>query len=264
MEPRTIRLEGFEGIHLVADVWGADTDWPVLFMHGGGQTRHAWGKTAEILAGQGWKAVTLDLRGHGDSEWSEKGDYSFTSLAADCIAVCDELGKAPVLVGASMGGVTAILAEGGSDRDVAAALVVVDITGRANPEGVERIRTFMESGFDGFATLDDAAAAIAAYTPNRPKRVNPAGLMKVLRQRADGRWYWHWDPKMLSRAQQRGAAARAGGSFRGRIERHPRADAARARRRERHRYRRGRPRLPRQGPQLAGRRRRRCIAHGRR
>ncbi len=53
------------------------------------------------------------------------------------------------------------------------------------------------SGLGGFATLDDAADAIASYTPNRPRRMNPAGLRKVLRQRSDGRWYWHWDPKFL-------------------------------------------------------------------
>jgi pimeloyl-ACP methyl ester carboxylesterase len=67
-EPRHVRFDGFEGIHLVADVWGDDGDWPVLLMHGGGQTRHAWGNTAEVLAGRGWRAVSLDLRGHGDSE----------------------------------------------------------------------------------------------------------------------------------------------------------------------------------------------------
>ena len=33
---RLVRFEGFEGIHLVADVWGDDRDWPVLLMHGGG------------------------------------------------------------------------------------------------------------------------------------------------------------------------------------------------------------------------------------
>jgi pimeloyl-ACP methyl ester carboxylesterase len=55
----------------------------------------------------------------------------------------------------------------------------------------------MNSGVHGFATLEEAAAAIANYTPHRPKRVNPAGLLKVLRQKRDGRWYWHWDPKFL-------------------------------------------------------------------
>jgi len=197
MEPRTARFEGFEGIHLVADVWGDEANWPVVLMHGGGQTRHAWGATARVLAEAGWQAVSLDLRGHGDSEWALNGDYSFTAYAADCVAVADQLGRPPVLVGASLGGVAAMLAEGGSDRVVSSGLVVVDITHRSNPEGIQRIREFMSSGLGGFATLDDAADAIASYTPNRPRRMNPAGLRKVLRQRGDGRWYWHWDPKFL-------------------------------------------------------------------
>ncbi len=197
MDPRLVRFEGFEGIHLVADVWGDDEAWPVLLMHGGGQTRHAWGSAASALAAGGWQAVSLDLRGHGDSEWALNGDYSFSAFAADCVAVADQLGRPPVLVGASLGGVAAMLAEGGSDRVVSTGLVVVDITHRSNPEGIQRIRDFMSSGLGGFASLDDAADAIAAYTPNRPKRMNPAGLMKVLRQRRDGRWYWHWDPKFL-------------------------------------------------------------------
>jgi pimeloyl-ACP methyl ester carboxylesterase len=196
-EPRRLRFDGFEGLHLVADVWGDDSAWPVLLMHGGGQTRHAWGRTAEVLAGRGWRAVSLDLRGHGDSEWALNGDYSFTTYAADCIAVCDQLGRPPVLVGASLGGVTAILAEGASDRVVSTGLVLVDITHRTNPAGVQRIRDFMASGLGGFATLEEAAAAIAAYQPHRKRRVNPNGLMKVLRQRRDGRWYWHWDPRFL-------------------------------------------------------------------
>jgi pimeloyl-ACP methyl ester carboxylesterase len=201
MDPRLVRVEGFEGIHLVADLWGDDNAWPVLLMHGGGQTRHAWGRTAEVIAGHGWRAMSLDLRGHGDSEWALNGDYSFTSYAADCVAVADWLGRPPVLVGASLGGVAAMLAEGTSDRVVSHGLVIVDITPRSNPEGIERIRQFMSSGLGGFATLDEAAAAIAAYTPNRPKRVNPSGLMKVLRQRRDGRWYWHWDPRFLDRGR---------------------------------------------------------------
>jgi len=202
VQPQLTRFEGFEGIHLVADVWGDDDAWPVVLMHGGGQTRHAWGSTAQVLAESGWRAVSLDLRGHGDSEWALNGDYSFTAYAADCIAVADAVGRPPVVVGASLGGVSAIMAEGASDRVVSSGLVIVDITHKSNPEGLQRIHDFMSSGLEGFATLDDAAAAIASYTPNRTKRVNPAGLMKVLRQRGDGRWYWHWDPKFIQRGRQ--------------------------------------------------------------
>ncbi|HEY8217614.1 MAG TPA: alpha/beta hydrolase [Acidimicrobiia bacterium] len=201
MQPRLVRFEGFERIHLVGDVVGDDDAWPVLLMHGGGQTRHAWGGTASTLAEHGWRAVSIDLRGHGDSEWALNGDYSFTAFSADCVAVADALGRPPVLVGASLGGVSAMIAEGGSDRVVSSGLVIVDITHRSNPEGIQRIHDFMSSGLGGFATLEDAAEAIAAYTPNRKKRVNPAGLMKVLRQKPDGRWYWHWDPSFISRGR---------------------------------------------------------------
>jgi pimeloyl-ACP methyl ester carboxylesterase len=193
-------FEGFEGLELVADVRGDADAWPVLFLHGGGQTRHAWGKTADAVAAEGWRAVTLDLRGHGDSEWAPNGDYSFTAFCADCVAVVDQLGRPPVLVGASLGGMSAMLAEGTSDRTVSCGLVLVDIAPKVNGPGIDRIRTFMQSGFDGFDTLEDAAAAIAAYTPQRNKRTNPAGLQKVLRER-DGRWYWHWDPLVIGQGR---------------------------------------------------------------
>jgi pimeloyl-ACP methyl ester carboxylesterase len=193
-------FEGFEGLELVADVRGEADAWPVLFLHGGGQTRHAWGKTADAVAAEGWRAVTLDLRGHGDSQWAPNGDYSFTAFCADCVAVVDQLGRPPVLVGASLGGMSAMLAEGTSDRTVSCGLVLVDIAPKVNGPGIDRIRTFMQSGFDGFDTLEDAAAAIAAYTPQRNKRTNPAGLQKVLRER-DGRWYWHWDPRVISQGR---------------------------------------------------------------
>jgi pimeloyl-ACP methyl ester carboxylesterase len=104
-----------------------------------------------------------------------------------------------VLVGASLGGVSAILAEGNSDRVVSSGLVIVDITHQSNPHGIERIKAFMRSGLGGFASLEAAAEAIAAYTPQRQRAVNPAGLQKVLRLGADGRWHWHWDPRFMDR-----------------------------------------------------------------
>jgi len=198
MQSRVQSFEGFEGIPLTADVWGDDDGWPVLLLHGGGQTRHAWGHTGRALAEAGWRAVCLDLRGHGESGWARNGDYSFASFAADSIAVCDQLGRPPVLVGASLGGVSAILAEGNSDRVVSSGLVIVDITHRTNPEGIQRIKDFMISGLGGFTTLEEAARAIAAYTPHRSRAMNPTGLRKVLRHAADGRWYWHWDPHFIA------------------------------------------------------------------
>jgi pimeloyl-ACP methyl ester carboxylesterase len=197
MDVEHVVFAGFEGVRLSADVRGDPDAWPVLFLHGGGQTRHAWGSTAATVAEDGWRTVALDLRGHGDSDWASNGDYSFTAFGGDCLAVVDQLGRPPVLIGASLGGMSAMLAEGTSDRTVSSGLILVDITPKTNPEGIQRIHSFMQSGLGGFATLEEAAEAIAAYTPQRTGPVNPAGLQKVLRQR-DGRWYWHWDPLLIS------------------------------------------------------------------
>jgi pimeloyl-ACP methyl ester carboxylesterase len=200
-------FRGFDGINLVADVRGDPAAWPVLFLHGGGQTRHAWGKSAELVAARGWRTISLDQRGHGESDWAKNGDYSFTAFCADCIAVVDQLERPPVLVGASLGGMAAMLAEGTSDREVSSGLVLVDIAPQSNPEGIKRIGDFMRSGVDGFDSLDSAAAAIAAYTPQRKRSANPEGLLKVLRER-DGRWYWHWDPRVIQQDRTEVVATR--------------------------------------------------------
>ena len=160
-----VAFKGFGELKLVGDSRGDPENWPVLFLHGGGQTRHAWDRTAEVVANQGWRAVSIDLRGHGDSEWAPNGDYSFTAHCADVVSVVDQLGRPPVLVGASLGGMAAMLAEGTSDRTVSIGLVLVDIAPRANPEGIQRIRSFMQSGIDGFDSLEDAAEAMGMSLP---------------------------------------------------------------------------------------------------
>jgi peroxiredoxin len=48
---------------------------------------------------------------------------------------------------------------------------------------------------DGFASLQEVADAVAAYNPHRPRPADLSGLRKNVRQRADGRWVWHWDPR---------------------------------------------------------------------
>jgi pimeloyl-ACP methyl ester carboxylesterase len=76
-------------------------------------------------------------------------------------------------------------------------MVLVDITPDAEPEGIARIQGFMTANRDGFATVDEAAEAVAGYLPHRPRAPNPRGLMKNLRER-NGRLYWHWDPSFLA------------------------------------------------------------------
>src|SRR5690606_10858671 len=107
-------------------------------------------------------------------------------------AVRRQIGGRPVLVGASLGGLTALLLEGEIAPGTARGLVLVDVAPRVEPEGVLRIHAFMTAHPDGFADLEEAAAAISDYLPHRPRRGVPPGLAKNLRRGADGRWRWHW------------------------------------------------------------------------
>jgi pimeloyl-ACP methyl ester carboxylesterase len=78
-------------------------------------------------------------------------------------------------------------------------MVLVDIVPRYEKQGSKRIRDFMVGGLNGFDTLQDAADAIAACLPHRKRPQSHEGLRRNLRQRKDGRWYWHWDPSFMQR-----------------------------------------------------------------
>ena len=195
----TTYLTGANGLRLAADVGGPDDGPTVVLLHGGGQTRHSWAGTWRVLVEAGWHAWSLDLRGHGESDWSEDGDYSLDAFAGDIVAVTATLPSPPILVGASLGGLTSLVAvtEAPDPEQVARALVLVDVAHRVEVAGRERIGAFMTGNIDGFASLEEAADAIAAYNPHRPRPTDLSGLAKNLRQRPDGRWVWHWDPRFV-------------------------------------------------------------------
>jgi len=206
IQPSTENFTGAGGNKLVADVFGKNGP-PVMLLHGGGQTRHAWGRTAEHLASAGWVAYAIDERGHGDSDWIANGDYSFAQFAADAAAIAGTLhqrtGAKPITIGASLGGVSSLLANGTSERDgegpLFSAIVLVDVTPRVDRSGVDKIHGFMrERAEQGFETVEEAADAVSAYLPHRKRPRSLEGLKKNLRLHPDGRWRWHWDPRMVS------------------------------------------------------------------
>src|SRR5581483_11243633 len=143
----------------------------VVLLHGGGQTRHAWAATTARLRAQGWTTVVYDARGHGDSDWSPTRDYSPDAQLRDLRAVLAEfVPDPPVLVGASMGGIVALLAAAAGGIAVRG-VVLVDIVPKIEESGAKRIVDFMAAAADGFGSLEEVAAAIRSSNPQRRRAV---------------------------------------------------------------------------------------------
>jgi pimeloyl-ACP methyl ester carboxylesterase len=191
---------------LAADRWAGVDAQPkgiVVLLHGGGQTRHSWRTTGERLGRFGWIAYAVDLRGHGDSDWDGGAEYGLSAHLGDLLALLDEVRRRdPGLplgaVGASLGGLVSLLAAG-ENPDLVQTLVLVDVVVRVEESGSDRVLDFMMSAPDGFESLEQASAAIAAYNPHRRHTGSLEGLKKNLRLRGE-RWHWHWDPRTIARA----------------------------------------------------------------
>ncbi len=204
MKHRRIVTHG--GVEIAFDDSGLE-DWPtVVLLHGGGQTRHSWREATVSLNRLGYRTLNVDLRGHGDSSWAVDGDYRLDAHVGDITALIGELTDRPTMVGASLGGMISLVMGGEYDPPTIGAVVLVDVVPRFETQGTESIQTFMKGNPDGFASLDEAAQAIAEYLPHRPRPTSPAGLRKNLREGADGRFRWHWDPAMMKGPRGIGAA----------------------------------------------------------
>lgn len=194
-----LHFTGHDGLDLKAVEHGPADGHVVLLTHGGGQTRRAWRRVLDALATNGFRAIALDMRGHGESSWCENGNYTLNHFAHDVVAVTNQIGGRPSYVGASLGGLSGMLAEGELNPGGFSSVTLVDITPNMSSDGVARITGFMARHMEeGFASPEEAAAVIADYTPNRERRGPSDNLRHYLRLGTDGRYRWHWDPAFIS------------------------------------------------------------------
>ena len=191
MSPKNIRLQG-DGLELRGSAYGDPDAPPVLFFHGGGQSRNAWAGSARKVAEAGYYGISLDLRGHGDSAWAADGDYLLDAFGRDVERLLYQFDRSVTLVGASRGGQSALV--GGSRHPERVRLIMLaDVAPLMRDDGVDGIRAFFAEGEKGFTTLDEAADSLAHHLGQT--RVSDASrLARAMRQDAGGRWHWRWDP----------------------------------------------------------------------
>jgi pimeloyl-ACP methyl ester carboxylesterase len=186
-----------EDINLAVEATGPAAGPPVLFLHGSGQTRQSWRQALLEGARRGFRSFSPDLRGHGESDWSPDGAYTIDLFTADARRMVEQIGGEPILVGASIGALVSLLV-GASPPPLIRAVVLVDISPTPGAAGVQEVVSFMGGAQDGFASIEEAADAVAAYLPHRTRPKDSSGLAKNLRLR-NGRYHWHWDPAFFAK-----------------------------------------------------------------
>ncbi|GAA1840122.1 alpha/beta fold hydrolase [Pseudonocardia ailaonensis] len=196
---RAVTVDGLR-LNLLVDGEGP----PTVFLHGGGLTAHTWRRVVDDLR-RDHLCVAVDLRGHGDSDWSPTADYGLARLAADLRGVVGGLGlERPHLVGMSLGGQTALHAV--CHGFEARSLVLVDVGPRMLGTPDNPIRGFMRTY--RYPTFDEALDAAQRFQPGRDRAALAESLRRSMRPHDDGSWSWKWDPDRRETYGDRSAAAR--------------------------------------------------------
>jgi flavin reductase (DIM6/NTAB) family NADH-FMN oxidoreductase RutF/pimeloyl-ACP methyl ester carboxylesterase len=194
---QVIRYTKPAGLTLVADV-GGDIDNPgVLLLHGAGESRHVWAALARALVASGRYVVSLDLRGHGDSDFAPDGDYSLDAYRDDVLFVVDSLSAPVDIIGHRVG---ALIAVASADCVRVGTLVLIDMGfGEASDER-HRVRSLLTTAAEGYGDLGEASLRVASQ---RPSIARQSILGRLLRRGADGRWRWRHDPLAISGPRER-------------------------------------------------------------
>jgi esterase len=151
---------------------------PFLIAHGLFGSGRNWTSFAKSVSAD-WRAITIDLRNHGDSPWDEAMDYP--AMAKDLLALIDsEARGSAVMLGHSMGG-KAAMAAALARPEAISALVVVDIGPVVYAQShAGYIEALQAIDLDAVTRRSDADAALANAIPE-------PGLRQFLLQNLDFR-----------------------------------------------------------------------------
>jgi len=166
--------------------WG-DAPPEVVLLHGGAQNAHTWDTVALALDRP---LIAPDLPGHGHSDSPAPGVGTRPDAsAADLAAVVDELAPtAELIVGMSLGGLTAI-ALAAARPDLVLRLVLVDITPGVTGDKAKAIHDFVR-GPATFPSFDDLLARTIEFNPTRSESSLRRGILHNALQLDDGGWVW--------------------------------------------------------------------------
>jgi pimeloyl-ACP methyl ester carboxylesterase len=198
------------GLRIAVHEWGDEAAPPVLLAHGGLDFAATFDVFAPMLADGGFRVVSWDYRGHGDS--GHAALYSWEADLRDALAVFDSVTSAPVpVIGHSKGGSQMLQLTNAAPHRVSRLVNLDGLPSRRSfPDVSDHQRTkLMAQELTGWldhrrrlvdaqrkpGTIDDLAERRARMNP----RLSPEWLRYLVvvgaEQREDG-WRWKLDPTL--------------------------------------------------------------------
>lgn len=179
--------------------WGAADAPPIVMLHGFGVSAHMFDEFADRMKDR-YRLIAIDQRGHGDSDWSDDGDYSRDAFVTDAEGIREALGlNRFILVGHSMGGLNAVAYTVKHPEHVRA-LVLVDVGPEAAKEGVDNIRRFTQGPDE--LDFEQFVEGAHRFNPRRSIENIRERMRHRLRPTENGKWTWKFDKRF--REQEHG------------------------------------------------------------
>ncbi len=192
-------FEGFGGLRIVADAFGAAEAPPVVLVHSGGQAKEFWHGSAKALAEAGRYAICIDLRGHGESGHAPDGRYDLDAQVQDLRAVLSALPSRALVVGAGLGGIIALATVGESAPHLVSGLALVDVNIWFEEAELKRLHAALIERTTRAETSEQIVDALSAAHPGEPAPADRQRLLTAFTRRQDGRLEWRGDPKALDK-----------------------------------------------------------------
>lgn len=194
MAEESFYTEG-DGVRIALSAWGSRGAPPVLFLHGQGQSRRGWVEVAGVVARAGYRAIAVDLRGHGESGWAPDGAYGFENYAQDIVKIIDRFAQPVTLMGWSRGAQVALVAAAMRQEKVRLT-VLGDVAPQMRDEDQVGIIAYFNRAAAGFGSVEEAAALLAKHFAEQG--AIPLDSLRRAMTVRDGRLYWKWDPRTVA------------------------------------------------------------------
>jgi len=208
--PDRTRTVDSHGLRIAVHEWGEADAAPIAAAHGGFDFARTYSRFAPVLADAGWRVVTWDQRGHGDSDRASL--YSWDADLRDAVAVVNSISDAPMPVMGHSKGAGVMMQFAAALPHRVTAMVSLDgvATRRSMPDVPDHERTKLLAGeLAGWLdfrrsvvdrqrrpdTLDGLAARRARMNPRLSQDWLRYLVSVGAREDPDG-WRWKIDPAL--------------------------------------------------------------------